>query len=263
MEHLYVQSFAALHKLGMYSSSKGFVRWDDGQSGSPLEVQRKQVYDKPHVGFGKLHAPEKLAFSTAALVFSGFSDFDNEKTGISLGTLFGCFSTDMRYAESVKTGFPSPAYFAATLPSSAATEVAIMFKLKGPDKIFVGTDSPGFTALENAVRTIAIKKAQSMIVLLVNGIERQDKASPFISLERGISTYCYGLFISNRKSDEGINYKITISTKGTKPSDNRTPVQNEESYFFEMISALMQKKNFTTDYPVDGISESFMLVKED
>jgi hypothetical protein len=263
MENFYVQSFAALHKLGMYSSSKGFVQWDKEQSGSPLEVQRKQVYDKPHVGFGKLLAPEKLAFSTAALVFSGVSNYNGEKTGISLGTMFGCFSTDMRYAESVNTGFPSPAYFAATLPSSAATEVAIMFKLKGPDKIFVGTDAPGFTALECALHTIKLKKAESMLVLLVNGIERQDKSSPLISLDKGISTYCYGLFISNRKSDEGINYKITLSTqKGTK-LDNNSLHRNEESYFFEMINSLMKKKDFSSEYSIDGMSGSIKLVKED
>jgi hypothetical protein len=263
MENFYVQSFAGLHKLGMYSSSKGFVPWDKEQSGSPLEVQRKQVYDKPHVGFGKLCTPEKLAFSTAALVFSGVSDYASEKTGISLGTLFGCFSTDMRYAESVNTEFPSPAYFAATLPSSAATEVAIMFKLKGPDKIFVGTDAPGFTALECALQAISNKKAESMIVLLVNGIERKDKVSPLISLDRGSSTYCYGLFISNKKSDKGINYKITLSTQGSTKSDNNSLNRNEESYFFEMINSLMQEKDFSSEYSIDGMSGSIKLVKED
>lgn len=263
MDTIYVQSFAALHKLGMYSSSKGFVRWGEEQSGSPLEVGRKQVYDKPHVGFGKLQAPDKLAFSTAALTFSGFSDFDSEKTGISLGTLFGCFSTDMRYAESVNTGFPRPAYFAATLPSSAATEVAIMFKLRGPDKIFVGTDTPGFTALENAMMAISLKKAESMIVLLVNGIERQDKVSPFVSLNKGSSTYSYGLFLTNKKSDKGINYNITLSTQENIESDDDSPARNEESYFFEMINAMMQKKYFTTEYSIDGMSGSFKLVKED
>ncbi len=263
MENIYLQSFSALHKLGMYSSSKGFVKWDKEQSGSPLEVQRKQVYDKPHVGFGKLNVPEKLVFSTAALVFSGFSDFDNEKTGICLGTVFGSFSTDMRYAESVKEGFPSPAYFAATLPSSSATEVAIMFKLKGPDKVFAGTDTPGFTALECALQAIATKNAESMIVLLVNGVERQDKVSPLISLDKGSSTYCYGLFLTNKKSNEGINYKITLNTNGTTSVDNDSLNRKEEFIFFDIINSLMKKNDFSGEYTIDSMKGSIKLVKED
>ncbi len=261
MDTFYIQTFAALHKLGMFSFSKGFVPWNNDQSGSPLDVLRWQVYAQPHVGFGKLNVPERLAFSTAALTLNEYVDLDPDKTGISLGTVFGSISTDLRYMESVESGFPSPAYFTATLPSSAATEVAIMFKLKGPDRIFVGNETPGLTALENALTLLKLNKASSMLVLLVNGIDRKEKSSPFITLEKGMSTYCYGLLLTKKRSNHGINYRIELSTDDTTLAKN-SQQRTEESYFFDLINAMMKKRNIKLTYSIGTLGGSIVLTKE-
>lgn len=260
MEHIYIQAFAALHKTGMYSSVKGHIPWEKEQSGSPLDVQRKQVYGKPYTGFGKLNAPEKLAFSAAALLFSDFSDYNGEMTGISLGNVFGSFSTDMRYAESIAAGFPSPAYFSATLPSSPIAEVAIPFKLKGPDRVVVGTATPGLSALDNAMRILSLKKAESMLVLLVNGIEHCDTDFPLISSEKANTTYSYAWFLTTARCDSGINYKITFDNYD-KTYNNSQNV-SEESYFFEMINAMTQNKNYSSSFTIDGMNGSVILKKD-
>lgn len=261
MERFYIQSFAALHKTGMYSSVKGHIPWREDQSGNPLNVQRKQVYDKLFTGFGKLNAPDKLAFSAAALIFSDFSEFDGEKTGISLGNTFGCLSTDLRYAESVVEGFPSPAYFAATLPSSPVADIAIMFKLKGPDRTVADTVTPGFLALDNALQILTCKKAESMLAILVNGIERNDVDSSFINFAENECNFCYAFMLSPSRSTTGFNYRISleINTNTNKYSQNRS----EESYFFEMINAMTQNKNYSSTFEINGIGGSITLEKDD
>ncbi len=247
MKDFYIHTFAALHKTGMYSSSKGLIKWDNHQNGSPLEVERKQVYEKLHTGFGKLNAPDKLAFSTAALLFSDYSDYKEEKTGICLGTVYGSFCTDLHYIESVKNGFPSPGYFTATLPSSAATEVAIMFKLKGPDRIFVGSsDIPGFTALESALRIIEMGKAETMVFILINGLDTKYNDSPLLPLIKDTSSYSYGLIISNKKKTRGINFKISLEINNSNLSNNNSQKMPEEFYFFKLIQSLLEEKDFSS-----------------
>lgn len=261
MDRFYVQAFAALHKTGMYSSAKGYIPWKKDQSGNPLDVQRKQVYDKLFTGFGKLNAADKLAFGSASLVLSNFSDFDGEKTGISLGNTFGCLSTDLRYAESVVDGFPSPAYFAATLPSSPIADIAILFKLKGPDRTIVDTVAPGFLALDNAMQILACKKAQSMIALLVNGIEPNEVDFSFINSAESECNFSYAFLLTTARRNSGLNYEISleIDTHAHNNSQNRS----EESYFFEMIKAMMQKKKYSSTFEINRTFGSITLEKDD
>jgi len=261
MEHCYLQAFAALNKTGMYSSAKGCMPWEEEQGGNPLNVRRKQVYDKLFTGFGKLNAPDKLAFSAASLIFSGFSEFDGDKTGITLGNTFGCLSTDLRYAESVGDGFPSPALFAATLPSSPIADIAIMFKLKGPDRTVADTTAPGFLALENAIRILSCKKAESMIAILVNGIEPNEVDMSFVNYIENECNFSYAFMLTSARCNTGLNYTISLEmdTKG----DNNSQKRSEESYFVEMIDALMHNKEYSSPFEIDGTSGKVTLKKED
>ena len=136
----FIASFGILDADGLHSPA-GSTPWHDGQSG-PLDVERSQVYDKPHMGFGKLCAPEKLAFAAASLALRGMDlPEDRSAIGIVIGSVFGSLSTDRAFAASATEGFPSPALFAATLPSTPLAEIAIMHKLTGPNRVFCGMEA--------------------------------------------------------------------------------------------------------------------------
>lgn len=250
MEQCYVQAFAALNKTGMYSSSKGYIPWEDNQDENPLNVRRKQVCDKLFTGFGKLNAPDKLAFSAASLIFSGFLEFDGDTTGISLGTTFGCLSTDLRYAESVASGFPSPTLFTATLPSSPIADIAIMFKLKGPDRTVADTTIPGFLALDNAMRILSCKKAESMVALLVNGIEPNEADMSFVNYNEDECNFSYAFMLASARSNTGLNY--TISLEMNARDDNYSRKRTEGSYFLEMIKALIHARDYSSPFEING-----------
>jgi hypothetical protein len=240
-----IQGFSALLPCGLYTSTHGHIPWDENQRGSPLEVNRKQVYSKPHPGFGKLNAPDKLAFSAASLVLENHTSFIPDTTGICLGTTFASLSTDLRYMESVKEGFPRPGYFSATLPSSPIAEIAILFKLKGPDRVVVDTKYPGFSALENAMLVLENKKASAMLVVIVSGIEPQDMQSPLIP-PAAATNYAFAFMLTPTVTGADDNYRISLAPQ----KNNHINSQNntEESYFFSMISAMLQKKDFHTSY---------------
>ena len=261
MEQCYLHAFAALNKTGMYSSVKGHIPWAEDQDGNPLNVRRKQVYDKLFTGFGKLNAPDKLAFSAASLIFSDFSEFDGDKTGITLGNTFGCLSTDLRYAESVVDGFPSPSLFATTLPSSPIADIAIMFKLKGPDRTIADTTIPGLLALDNAMHILSSNKADAMIAILVNGIEPNKVDMSFVNFAENECNFCYAFMLTPARCNSGLNYIISLEMD--PKGDNNSQKRSEESYFLEMIDALTHKKDYSSPFEINGTCGSITFKKED
>jgi hypothetical protein len=166
---LFVDGFASLTADGICSRT-GLVPWVPGQHG-PADVHRSQVLSAPLPSFGKLTLPDKLAFSVVSALVSHSCCTLEESIGVCMENPCGSLSTDLRYAESIVSGSPSPALFSATLPSSAVSEIAIFYKLKGPNRVLAGEDTGGLACLDAAVRLIASGKAQRMLVVLVRAFE--------------------------------------------------------------------------------------------
>ncbi|MGD9200315.1 MAG: hypothetical protein PVI26_02025 [Chitinispirillia bacterium] len=261
MENVYIQAFAALIDSGLYSSKKGFRPWDNDQDGSPLNIKRKQVYDRPYKGFGKLNAPDKLAFCVSALLFSDFSDINTGSTGICLANTLGSLSTDILFAESIVSGFPSPALFSATLPSSPVSDIAILFNLKGPNRVQVGPGYAGFSIIDSAIQLISFSKASSVLVVLVNAVEKEHAHSPVISGCADMSPYSFAFLLNDKISSSGINYKLNFTLSTNKNIDlllNR----DEKSYFIDIITALMNNEDHKCSFPVYGKIGIIKLIKE-
>jgi hypothetical protein len=67
---------------------------------------------------------------------------DRSRIGVSMAVLAGSLPTDIEYWRGRNdAGGPSPTLFAYTLPSSAIGEIAIRYRLTGPNLCFVGTDA--------------------------------------------------------------------------------------------------------------------------
>lgn len=259
MAPVYIQSYSALRKTGMYSSAKGHVSWHEDQSGAPLDVQRKQVYEKLHTGFGKLNAPDKLAFSAAALALAGCNEYNGNTTGICVGTAYGSLSTDMRYMESLVNGFPSPSCFAATLPSSPVAEVAIQFKLKGPNRVIVNSVASGFPALESAIRILSAGKAEAMLTIVVNGLEPVDTQLPFIPVDTD-NNYSYAFLLTVHHTETGCNYNLSLTHENNKQNNSRN--RSEESYFYNMLSAMMENGTYSNTINLDNKQYTISIKKE-
>ena len=175
---IYVESFSSLTAGGI-AGPAGIRAWDRGQNG-PQDVRRDQVLDKPYVNFGKLMLPDRLAFGAASVALSNCTMANPETTAITIGICAGSLSTDLRYMESVLAGFPSPAIFSATLPSSAITDIAIYFGIKGPNRVVAGNGASGLSALDLACTILACGKASAALWLCVNAVETQDAGIPLL-----------------------------------------------------------------------------------
>jgi len=91
--------------------------------------------------FGRLDLQSQLALLAVASLNVNFDDFARDRTGICLAASAGSLSTDVNFWNGRHgVGGPSPTLFAYTLPSAAVGEVAIHFRLTGPNLCFVGDD---------------------------------------------------------------------------------------------------------------------------
>lgn len=254
--NIFINGFSSISTNGIISSQKGIINFNEDET--PLSIGRKTVFSKLHTGFGKLNAPDKLAFSAASLVLDGADDINFENTGISLGSTTGSLSTDLRYMESIIDGFPSPAYFQATLPSSPVAEVAIMFKLKGPDRAIVKTKGAGLEAINAAVRLINKKKANNVLVLFINGSDPMDKENQFIKEINNNDPFAIALLISSSSSDK--SKKMTI--KSNYSSKKNIQADDEVAYFLNLVESLYNSSAFKGTCTIDGITTEIHIEKD-
>ena len=150
-------------------SPKGTIKRD-----KPLaELSREEVYSQKHATFGKLSFTDKLAFGAAAIAIENANfDLSNTTGGLSAGILLhtniGSFFRDCEFMDSIRANQPSPALFSATLPSSPIAEIAIVFGLKGANKVIFcdneGNDSP----LSLAEKTANLMLAECSELLFVS-----------------------------------------------------------------------------------------------
>ena len=162
---IFLAACTVINDTGIHTVG-GSVPWEHDQDG-PAAITRPQVLDSPYRAFGKLNLPDKLAFSAASLTLRECSVADPDTTGIFLAIPGGSVSTDCLYRQSIEDGAPSPALFSATLPSSPVTDIAIYYRLKGPNTVFPGGTSPLLSAIESAHHALLAGKASGALVLYV------------------------------------------------------------------------------------------------
>ncbi len=251
----YVRGFAGLVPEGILTA-EGIAPWEVDQKGA-ADVKRSQVYQKPHAGFGKLQPTDKIAFGAASLACRSAGEFDGRSTGVCLGSAFGSFSTDMRYMESVLSGFPRPAWFSATLPSSPVAETAIMFGLKGPNRVFVDSGTPGLTALEASLRILKHGAVENMLAVMVRALHESD--APFAGhITTPPATVGFALFLSRNAK----NVSPLLIMEG-EIHDANGNVEHEKSYFGDIMKALMQARNTTIRIDTSRFDGTVTVQKEE
>ena len=92
--------------------------------------------------FGRLDLQSRLALLAVASLKVDFAAWSAERIGICLAASAGSLTTDVNFWQGRNgTGGPSPTLFAYTLPSAAVGEIAIHFRLTGPNRCFVGDEN--------------------------------------------------------------------------------------------------------------------------
>jgi hypothetical protein len=108
-------------------------------------------------GPNDLHGADALA--DAALraclpLLSEMTGADLDRTGVVIGTAFGCLETDRLFDRSRREHggrYASPAAFSRTLPSTVAAELALKLSLRGPGLVITRGNASTALALRRAV----------------------------------------------------------------------------------------------------------------
>lgn len=90
--------------------------------------------------FGRMDLLSQLALLSVEWLGVDFEKMDRNRVGVCMAVSAGSLSTDVEYWKGRNdVGGPSPTLFAYTLPSSAIGEIAIRYRLTGPNLCLVGS----------------------------------------------------------------------------------------------------------------------------
>ncbi len=218
--------------------------WESDQDG-PAAIRRTQVLEQPYMAFGKLNLPDKLAFSAGSLVLRESTVYSPETTGIFLGIPSGSHSTDLLYKNSVEEGSPSPAYFSATLPSSPVADIAIYYKVKGPDIIFPGGDSPLLSAIESAQFLLQQGKLSGALILLAE----ETTGNPGGSSD--LQPFAFALHLQTGVPGDTTAPSFHYHFGEVSPSP-KTMIHNDRSLATTLFALLRKKQSERITVPIHG-----------
>jgi 3-oxoacyl-(acyl-carrier-protein) synthase len=92
--------------------------------------------------FGRMDLLSQLALLSVEWLGIDFEKVQRDHVGVCMAVSAGSLSTDVEYWKGRNdVGGPSPTLFAYTLPSSAIGEIAIRYRLTGPNLCLVGSDA--------------------------------------------------------------------------------------------------------------------------
>ncbi|HWN97564.1 MAG TPA: beta-ketoacyl synthase N-terminal-like domain-containing protein, partial [Methylomirabilota bacterium] len=104
--------------------------------------------------FGRLDLLSQLAVLAVESLGIDFSAMPPERIGICLAVRAGSLSTDVEYWKGRDAaGGPSPMLFTYTLPSSAIGEIAIRYRLTGPNLCFIGDEALALAEARALIRS--------------------------------------------------------------------------------------------------------------
>jgi 3-oxoacyl-(acyl-carrier-protein) synthase len=89
--------------------------------------------------FGRMDLPSQLSLLAVERLGVNFDAFARDRIGLCLAVRGGSLSTDVEYWRGRNdVGGPSPMLFAYTLPSAPIGEIAIRYRVTGPDLCLIG-----------------------------------------------------------------------------------------------------------------------------
>jgi 3-oxoacyl-(acyl-carrier-protein) synthase len=118
--------------------------------------------------FGRMDLLSQLALLSVEWLEVDFEKMQRDRIGVCMAVSAGSLSTDIEYWKGRNdVGGPSPTLFAYTLPSSAIGEIAIRYRLTGPNLCLVGSDA---TVLSEARDLILRREMESCVCIACNAI---------------------------------------------------------------------------------------------
>jgi hypothetical protein len=163
-EEVVITAFAFIDEIGFGASSKGVKKWDE-VPGASRGIRWKMFSDEPFEHFGRMDAPSKYA--VAAVELTGIrKSVLPENTAISFGTEYGCLGADIDFYSGVESsGAASPLVFSYTLPNMPVAEIAMRYKITGPNFCFTNGAESGLVALWEGVQLIEDGEAPACLCI--------------------------------------------------------------------------------------------------
>jgi hypothetical protein len=174
MSAVHLLAFGLVDEHGLCGSS-GLIRFAEQQGAGPLPMRWRRLFESPNDRFGQMDRLSQCVLAAAEIAGLTVSpDSVDERTGIVMGTNWGCVDADVAHYVRVRhPAGPSPLLFAPTLPSAAIGELAVRYGFGGPNLcLMCGADS-GTTALREAWQLIQAGELVRCLCVMADAVDHQ------------------------------------------------------------------------------------------
>jgi 3-oxoacyl-(acyl-carrier-protein) synthase len=141
--------------------------------------------------FGRLDLLSQLSLAAVDSIGIDLSKLPPDRVGICLAARAGSLSTDIEYWKGRDAaGGPSPMLFTYTLPSSALGEIAIRYRLTGPNLCFVGDEALALAEGRELIRSGAADACLCVFCEAVTPSAAEMTSCPAVSQARATFLQC-------------------------------------------------------------------------
>ncbi len=134
----------------------------------------KSVSARPNERFGRFDLLTKYALSAVEMLNLPLDEPKDNSQTLILETESGSLAIDERYYSDKQNNPPSPALFTYTLPSVALGEIAIRYRLTGPNlTILSRLGAAGDLGLLESARALWRGESREVIFIMASGVNKQ------------------------------------------------------------------------------------------
>ena len=157
-----------------YITAHSFISAQSVEADSTGNFLWKNISSRPNERFGRFDLLTKYALAAVELLNLPLDEPKDSSKALILETQSGSLAVDEHYYSSKQQNPPSPALFTYTLPSVALGEIAIRYRLTGPNLTILSQNIAGTLGLLESARMLWRKECSEVIFIMANGTNKQN-----------------------------------------------------------------------------------------
>ncbi len=215
-----------------YITARTFIDRDIIKADSEGNFLWKTVSSRPNERFGRFDLLTKYALAAVELLGLPLDAPKDDSQALIMETMSGCLAVDARYYSDKQQNPPSPALFTYTLPSVALGEIAIRYRLTGPNLTILSRVLDGTLGLFESARLLRRGECAEAIFIMAEGVSSS-------GLFKGFAPAVALALRLSLKPGPAENLKLTV-TKIENNAPPYLPTRSLISYLKERLAGAWQ-----------------------
>jgi len=202
----------------------------------------RMISTHPFERFGRLDLLSKYAMAAVEMLALQPNAEKDSDTALLLTSARGCLGADLEFLATMQAT-PSPALFTYTLPSIALGEIAIRYRISGPNLCLLDQCEPGPLAICEAFRLLTLGEAKRCLAITADALDNDQIGSlkPFWPDESRHECYAQAWLLESLSEAAAAGRKPLATIERRKANDADDDFSHPTAK--EILSFLLDEPN--------------------